>query len=216
MARVTSQGSAVPPPAARPRPVFTGGCVCASFSSVTRKPTVGLISDLAWTEGIGRYGVQLQRLLADEFDLELVLFDYAGRKLVARCGERERTVGRAVRIPAFDSKPWFWLRVRAALPSYDVPHFISQNLSFLTPRNGRAVVTCHDIAPLFVPGKPWQRWARRRLYSGLRRARVVTADSAATARDIEFKLGRARADVRVIPLGVDLDLFGPRDKEECR
>jgi glycosyltransferase involved in cell wall biosynthesis len=178
--------------------------------------TVGLVSDLDWTEGIGRFGVQLQRLLGVEFNIELAYFNYAGRSLeITRAGVTRRAV-RTVRIPLVDNKPWFWQRVRNSLPRYDLTHYISQNLSFLTPRDGRAVVTCHDIAPLFIPGKPWVKWARRRLYSGLARAQVVTADSHSTASDIARAFGRPEQNVRVIPLGVDLDLFRPRDRAECR
>lgn len=180
------------------------------------KPTVGLVSDLAWTEGIGRYGVQLQRLLAGDFELTRVLLDYAARRVIVSCKGEDRSAARTVRIPFLDSKPWFWLRVRRAIPEFDILHLISQNLSFLTPRDGRAVVTCHDIAPLFIPSKAWQRWARRRLYSGLRRARFVIADSAATAADIGRVFGRDRQSIDVIPLGVDSDLFRPRNRADCR
>ncbi|MEO0085001.1 MAG: glycosyltransferase family 1 protein [candidate division WOR-3 bacterium] len=181
-----------------------------------RKPSVGLVSDLAWSEGIGRYGVQLQQLLTDEFELTRVYLDYAKRCVVVASREGEKPVARTAKIPGFDSKPWFWLRVRRAIPEFDIVHLISQNLSFLTPRDGRAVVTCHDIAPLFIPGRPWHRWARRRLYSGLPRAAAVIADSAATASDVSRVFGRDRSSIDVIPLGVDLSLFRPRDKAECR
>ncbi len=180
------------------------------------KPSIGLISDLPWSEGIGRYGVHLQRLLDRAFEIKLIYFNYQERRLEVTSNRETRTVAGTARLPVIDNKPWFWQRLRRTIPQCDLMHIISQNLSFLVPRDGNALVTCHDIAPLFVPGKPWVKWARRWLYSGLPRARAVMADSRATATDL-IQTYRMPADrIRVIPLGVDRSLFRPMDKEECR
>jgi glycosyltransferase involved in cell wall biosynthesis len=178
--------------------------------------TVGLLSDLAWNEGIGRYGVYLQRLLQPEFELHLVFFNYQTRCLELTSGGLTQTAARTIRLPLIDSKPWFWQRLRGAVPRYDLLHIISQNLSFLVPRDGRALVTCHDIAPLFIPERPWTRWARRRLYSGLPRARMVMADSVATGHDLVREFAMALARIRVVPLGVDASAFHPLDRRESR
>ncbi|MEO0071478.1 MAG: hypothetical protein ABIK39_05285, partial [candidate division WOR-3 bacterium] len=68
------------------------------------KPTVGFVSDLSWHEGIGRYGVQLQRLLQDEFDVELVYFNYSKRQLELTKEGATKVVARTKHFPVVDNK----------------------------------------------------------------------------------------------------------------
>ncbi len=180
------------------------------------RPRIGLVSDLDWTEGVGRYGLQLQRLLSNEFEIDLVYFNFNERNLELTRGGQIYCLGSSFRIPLIDNKPWFWQRVKKFLPQYDILHLISQNLAFLAPKKGNVVVTCHDIAPLFIPGRKWVKWMRKKLYSGLGWASVVIADSYFTATDISKVFGRDESEIKVIPLGVDFGLFRPLDKQECR
>ena len=180
------------------------------------KPSIGLLCDLPEHSGIGKYGKYLQRLLQDGFDMEIVYFNYEERSLDAVRGKERRTLANTPRLPLLDNKPWFWQRVKAHIPRYDLKHVISQNLSFLVHGNGNALVTCHDIAPLFSPSNPWERWGRRRLYSGLRRAQLILADSESTRWDLMQAFHIPPERMQVVPLGVDRTIFRPLDKKDCR
>jgi glycosyltransferase involved in cell wall biosynthesis len=89
-------------------------------------------------------------------------------------------------------------------------------LSFLVPKGKKSLVTCHDIAPLFIPTSFWEKRWRLYLYSGLKRAYILIADSASTRRDLCRAYGFPEVKIPVIPLGVDRNVFHPLDKAICR
>lgn len=180
------------------------------------KPSVGLICDLPEQSGIGKYGVYLQRLLQNEFDIEVLYFNYEKRCLEVIRGKERRVLGITFRFSGLDTKPWFWQRLKKLVPQYDLRHIISQNLSFLVPKEGNTLVTCHDIAPLFIPAPPWERWGRRMLYSGLKRAKMILSDSESTRQDLIRAYHIPSERMKVIPLGVDGAIFKPLDKKKCR
>lgn len=104
-------------------------------------------------------------------------------------------------------------RARADGWRADVTHFTA---SVVPPGAENYVVTAHDIA--FMRNPKWFRWDRALYYRltiarGIRGARHVIADSEATARDIEARLGVPRARVSVAPLGVSPEFY-PRDASE--
>lgn len=180
------------------------------------RPRIVILSDLAWTEGVGRYGIYLQRLLAGKFDIALALLNYARRCLELTRSGKTQVIAATGHIPLVDNKPWFWLRLRRAIPACDLLHLLTQNLSLLVPHNGRALVTCHDIAPLMIPGSFLMKLARRVLYSGLPRAQLIGADSQSTCSDLIRVLKVRPERIRVIPLGVDRTVFFSLDRNECR
>lgn len=154
------------------------------------KPSVGLICDQPSNSGMGKYGAYLQKHLRDDFDIEIVYFDF--------------------------HKPWLWGRTINRISDYDLTHIISQNLSFLAPRNRKWLVTCHDVAPLFMPSSPTERWWRRILYSGLKRAGTILTDSEYTRGDLIYTYRIHRDRIKVIPLGVDHSIYKPLIRSECR
>lgn len=177
---------------------------------------IAFLMDLPKESGAGRYAVELQKRIADPFTIDYLYFDYDRRALVLEEQIEKRVLAKTPRFPALDNKVWFWLRLKKHIPEYDLYHFITPNLSFLVPNGMRSLVTCHDIAPLFMPTSFWEKRWRRYLYSGLKRADILIADSASTRRDLCRAYGFPEGKIPVIPLGVDRNVFRPLDKAICR
>ena len=79
----------------------------------------------------------------------------------------------------------------------------------------RAVVTVHDVSCMVNPS--WFRWPHALYYRTMiarsaRHAAAVIADSEATARDLQERLGIAPERISVVPLGVD-PVFRPVSPE---
>jgi glycosyltransferase involved in cell wall biosynthesis len=177
---------------------------------------IAFLMDLPKESGAGRYAVELQKRIGEPFVVDYLFFDYEQRALVLDGEVERRTLAKTYRFPTGDNKVWFWLRLRNKIPEYDLYHFITPNLSFLVSNGMRSLVTCHDIAPLFIPTSFWEKRWRRYLYSGLKRADILIADSASTRRDLCRAYGFPEGKIPVIPLGVDRNVFRPLDKAICR
>lgn len=177
---------------------------------------VAFLMDLPRDSGAGRYAVELQKRIADPFVIDYLYFDYDQRALVLEGQIEKRVLAKTSRFPALDNKVWFWLRLKKHIPEYDLYHFITPNLSFLVPKRKKSLVTCHDIAPLFIPTSFWEKRWRRYLYSGLKRANALIADSASTRRDLCRAYGLSEEKIPVIPLGVDRNVYRPLDRATCR
>ncbi len=172
--------------------------------------------DLPRNSGAGRYAIELQKRIAKPLEIDYLYFDYEQRALILNGIGKKRTLAKSYRFPVGDNKFWFWLRLKKHIPEYDLYHFITPNLSFLVPKREKSVVTCHDIAPLFIPTRFWEKRWRRYLYSGLKRADALIADSASTRKDLCRAYGLSEEKIPVIPLGVDRNVFRPLDKAICR
>lgn len=172
--------------------------------------------DLPRNSGAGRYAIELQKRIGDPYVIDYLYFDYEERALVSDREGKTRILAKTNLIPALDNKVWFWKRVKNQIPAYDLYHFITPNLSFLVPRGKKSLVTCHDIAPLFGGSGFWEKRWRRYLYSGLKKADVLIADSESTQCDLCRAYGFSKEKIPVIPLGVDTNIFRPLDRTECR
>lgn len=177
---------------------------------------IAFLMDLPRNSGAGRYAIELQKRITKPFEIDYLYFDYEQRALVLDGEVERRTLAKTYSPLLGDNKVWFWLRLKKHIPEYDLYHFITPNLSFLVPNGKKSLVTCHDIAPLFIPTSFWEKRWRRYLYSGLKRADALIADSASTRRDLCRAYGLSEGKIPVIPLGVDRNVFRPLDKIICR
>jgi len=177
---------------------------------------VAFLMDLPRDSGAGRYAVELQKRIANPFTVDYLYFDYERRSLVFEGEGKTQVLAKTYRLPLGDNKVWFWMRLRNKIPEYDLYHFITPNLSFLVPKRKKSLVTCHDIAPLFIPTSFREKRWRRYLYSGLKRANALIADSASTRRDLCRAYGLSEEKIPVIPLGVDRNVYRPLDRATCR
>ena len=177
---------------------------------------VAFLMDLPRDSGAGRYAVELQKRIANPFTVDYLYFDYERRSLVFEGEGKTPVLAKTYRLPLGDNKVWFWMRLRNKIPEYDLYHFITPNLSFLVPKRKKSLVTCHDIAPLFIPTSFREKRWRRYLYSGLKRANALIADSASTRRDLCRAYGLSEEKIPVIPLGVDRNVYRPLDRATCR
>jgi glycosyltransferase involved in cell wall biosynthesis len=105
-------------------------------------------------------------------------------------------------------------RVRQLAPA-DVYHLLDHSFAHLLsslPPSSRIVATVHDLAPLEDTTTLTTAQTRRfrRTVAGLRLATRVVAVSQFTARQLVRHLGMAEADITVLPMGVDLEVFAPQ------
>jgi len=177
---------------------------------------IGLINDFPDATGAGKYGLILHDLLAGDLAMEYLYLDAGNLAILRRTGGSYSTLAALPRIPGLGGfKPWFWLMAKYRLPAYQLCHLLTPNISFIYDR-GPYIVTCHDIAPLFMPISPAERLGRQCLYSGLARASHLIADSEATKNDIIRAYRIPSSRITVIPLGVDGRIFRPGDRSEAR
>ena len=172
--------------------------------------------DLPRESGAGRYAVELQKRIGEPFAIDYLYFDYERLSLVIEGEGKNQVLAKTYHLPLGDNKVLFWMRLRKKIPEYDLYHFITPNLSFMVPKGKKSVVTCHDIAPLFIPTSFLEKCWRRYLYSGLRRANALIADSASTQRDLCRAYGFSEKNIQVIPLGVDRNVYRHLDRATCR
>jgi glycosyltransferase involved in cell wall biosynthesis len=177
---------------------------------------IAFLMDLPRNSGAGRYAIELQKRITKPLEIDYLYFDYEQRALILDGEVERRTLAKTYSPLLGDNKVWFWLRLKKHIPEYDLYHFITPNLSFLVANGKKSLVTCHDIAPLFIPTSFWEKRWRRYLYSGLKRADALIADSASTRRDLCRAYGLSEEKIPVIPLGVDRSIYHPLDRETCR
>lgn len=175
---------------------------------------IALITDLDVNEGIGKYGQYLYEFLKNKFHADYLYLDYKQKALVRNPGKERELLAKTNSYP-FDNKPFFWKRIKRKIPSYDFYHLVSQNLSFLLTEKP-FIITVHDLAPLFSPGSFIQKWGRHYLYSGIKKARKILSDSHSTKNDLMKIFKVAEDKIKVVHLGVNLDVFYPQDKTLCR
>ena len=143
--------------------------------------------------GSGQYLQHLQRALTllapdDEFKIAPCAGPYS------RLGRR---VGKLL---------WEQIGFPACIGDADIAHVPYMG----SPLRGRNdVVTVHDLIGFVMPqyaASPWMRIYNRMAAASVRRARIIVADSRATADDLQRILGIPEHRIRVALLGVDESL----------
>jgi len=175
---------------------------------------IALITDLDVKEGIGKYGQYLYEFLKDKIPADYLYLDFSNRTLVRNPGNEREVIARTDSLLA-DNKPFFWMRIKKKIPDYDLYHVVSQNLSFLLT-DKPFIITVHDLAPLFIPTSIIQKWGRMYLYSGIRKAQKILSDSHSTKNDLVKSFKIPPDKIKVVHLGVNLDIFKPQEKNACR
>lgn len=170
-----------------------------------------IINDQPEYSGTGVYAWNLYRMLKGSDSFRFVYYNHReGRCDFMGPDGTDRTI--AVRRGRL--KPLFWKRCSGAYQHQDNVHILSQNLSFLRPGK-RRIVTCLDLIPLIMPGSLWEKYWRRLLYSGLKKADHIISISQATKDDLVRIYGIDPAKITPVMLGVSQE-YHPRDKKECR
>src|SRR5262245_9902908 len=111
---------------------------------------------------------------------------------------------------------WRPLAVDSFLGPLDVFHSI--NVTPLPQRQGKRVVTVHDLTCLLFPElHPWDR--RMLFHLSIRRAArladAIIVPSAATGRDLAARFPSAKSRIRVVPHAPS-ERFVPQRPEDCR
>ncbi len=172
---------------------------------------IDIINDQPEYSGTGVYAWNLYRSLKDRDSLRFIYYNYE----TGSCDFLGRSSSER-RLPVKKSrfKPLFWNSCSKAYKHNENVHILSQNLSFLKP-GVRRIITCLDLIPLIMPGSLLEKYWRRILYSGLKKADHIISISQATKDDL-IRIYRINPDrITPIMLGVSPE-FHPRDKKECR
>lgn len=174
------------------------------------------LNDLPLHSGVGRYAMTVKRLLEKEYNIDYYYLDYHARSLVLYDDKGWQTVARTKAIPFIDNKIWFWCRLRRKVPpGYDLYHFVNPNISFMVGKQP-SVVTCEDLSAFYYQDFWAEKLWRRFLYSGLKRAGHIITISEWSKQDLIRLYGFPAERVSVTLLGVDTNVFRPRDKKKCR
>lgn len=172
---------------------------------------VDLINDQPEHSGAGVYAWNLHRALKDQVGIRFIHYNYQA----GSCDFYGKN-GLNNRLPAARSiaKPFFWKNCSRAYEHCENIHILSQNLSYLKPGK-RRIITCLDLIPLIMPGTLLEKYWRRILYSGLKKADHIISISRATKEDL-VRIYRIDPDkITPVMLGVSPE-YHPRDKAECR
>lgn len=166
---------------------------------------IALINDQPLYSGVGKYTHYIYHLIKDIFAIDLLNLNFEEHALK---NQKEESVVSIKGLPIVDNKPLFWFQMRKKIPQYDLYHFTNQNLSFMITKQ-MSIVTCHDLAPLVVPDNSMEKLWRRYLYNGLKRAKIIMADSFSTKNDLIRIYGIDKDKIVVIYLGVEHRIFHP-------
>ncbi|HAD82929.1 MAG: hypothetical protein A2509_06870 [Candidatus Edwardsbacteria bacterium RIFOXYD12_FULL_50_11] len=172
---------------------------------------VDLINDQPEHSGAGVYAWNLHRALKGQPGIRFVHYNYQG----GSCDFYGKN-GLDSRLKAAKSaaRPLFWKNCSRAYAHGENIHILSQNLSFLKPGK-RRIITCLDLIPLIMPDSLLEKYWRRILYSGLKKADHIISISQATKDDL-VRIYRIDPDkITPVMLGVSPE-YHPRDKAECR
>ncbi|MDQ7798804.1 MAG: glycosyltransferase family 1 protein [Candidatus Edwardsbacteria bacterium] len=172
---------------------------------------VDLINDQPEHSGAGVYAWNLYRALQDRTGPRFIHYNYQGGScdLYGKNG-----LDRRLKVAKSIAKPLFWKNCSRAYAPGENIHILSQNLSFLNTGQ-RRIITCLDLIPLIMPGSPLEKYWRRILYSGLKKADHIISISQATKDDL-VRIYRIDPDkITPVMLGVSPE-YHPRDKAECR
>lgn len=179
---------------------------------------VALINDQPLYSGMGRYAYTLLEKLPkmnNDITIDHWYIDYKTRQLKVN----NDIIKTYISIPFIDNKFLFISRIKLEMPEYDVYHFANQNLASLIRghlRGHRAVMTCHDVAPIIWPNNYIEYGLRRYLYSGIKKFNNIIVDSKSTKTDLIRIYNISPSKIQVIYLGVDNNRFKPIDKLEAR
>jgi glycosyltransferase involved in cell wall biosynthesis len=178
--------------------------------------SICLINDFAENTGAGKYGLKLYQHLAGKAEVDYYYLNFSNLSLDKKCAGGYVTVKEIkCKWLAGKFKPIFWRLLKGQLPPYALYHFLTPNISFLSGQ-GPSMVTCHDIAPLFMPVSLLEKIGRKYLYSGIKRSSCIITDSSSSRQDVIKAYGIKPEKIAVIPLGVDHDVFKPADKKNAR
>ena len=173
---------------------------------------VALVNNVPKIWAIGKYAYEIHKRLLKKLKIDHVYFDYDKKEL------RIENKGVLKRSRFFlDNKFLFLLRIKRYLPDYDLYHATNQNISFvLNGRNGKkSIFTCHDIIPYIYPKNFLEKKFRGFLYSGMKNADIIIADSKNTKADLIKFMKIPEGKIRVVYLGVD-NIYKRISKERAR
>jgi glycosyltransferase involved in cell wall biosynthesis len=172
---------------------------------------IELINDQPEYSGTGVYAWNLYQNLKDDPAIRFVHYNSSR----ASCDFWESgKVNISLQVKRAVAKPLFWRNCSKSYQHAENIHILSQNLSFLNFGKKR-IITCLDLIPLIMPGTIGEKYWRRFLYSGLKKADHIISISQATKDDLVKIYRIDPAKITPIMLGVSPE-FRPRDKADCR
>jgi glycosyltransferase involved in cell wall biosynthesis len=170
---------------------------------------IALINPAPHYTGVGKYSLNLYKRLKSKIDIDYYFLNFKEKKieLRTRAGKTEIPVNTTVRRNFLFNKA----AVKQIPRIYDLYHICIQDFSFakLAPK----IITCHDIIRKLYP-RSWLEYIQQFfIYSGLKKARHILADSENTKKDMVEHLKLKQEKITVVPLGVE-SIFKPLPPKE--
>jgi glycosyltransferase involved in cell wall biosynthesis len=160
---------------------------------------IALINPAPHHTGVGKYSLNLYKHLKNKIDVDYYYLNFEDRKIELRTENEMREI--KVNTPASRRLLFNIAAIKRIPRKYNLYHISTQDLSFarLAPK----IITCHDIIRRLYP-RNWMDYAQQFfIYSGLRKARQILADSENTKKDLANHLKLRQEKITVVPLGVE-------------
>jgi glycosyltransferase involved in cell wall biosynthesis len=169
---------------------------------------IALINPAPHYTGVGKYALNLFRQLKDKTNIDYYYLNFEEKKLDRHTRNTHTSAPVKTR---FKRRFLFNIAAVRLIPkTYDLYHVSTQDFSFANVHP--KIITCHDIIRRFYPRNFADYLQQFVIYSGLKNAQHILADSQNTKKDLITHLKTRPEKTTVVPLGVD-SVFKPLQKK---
>ena len=170
---------------------------------------VALINNAPNYTGIGKYVQYLFQILKNKIQIDYYYMNFEMKRLDIHNSHSSKAI--EIKNILTSKRLLFYVEAARRIPrNYDIYHIASQELSFLNfqPK----IITCHDIIRRLHPRSIREYLKQFFIYSGLKNADEISADSHNTKKDLVNRMKIPEHKITVVHLGVDNKIFKPRTR----
>ncbi len=170
---------------------------------------IALINFAPHHTGTGKYALNIFKQLKDKINIHYYYLNFEQKKLEMYAKSTHKEIDIKTRF-GFRRALFNTMASKHIPRDYDLYHLSSQDISFLKFKP--KIITCHDIIRKIHPKNFIDMLQQNILYSGLKKAVHIIADSYCTKSDLAVYLKINPGKITVAHLGVDQKIYKPRKK----
>jgi len=204
--------------------------VAKKLSKSDQKMKIALINNWPITSGVGRYAFTLFNLLKSlRSDIKIdhyfinrekrALYLISDKDVVLSYARRNPIIDNIVLMKYKLSNLFLDYRLGKLIPDdYDLYHITNQNMSFMNHYKniGTNIITVHDLIYLTSPTNFMEKAFNKLVYKGLKTSDFLISISNSTKHDLIEYFNIPKEKIKVIPHGVDHDVFKPLTQSEIK